>query len=179
MTDDYKTLMQNLTPGSSPLSSTEIPTELLKRKKERDTLIPQVKKNNQRSNKKTSKRDEERILKYALKLSEKEFLEKNNDDEEETKEKISVNYQEIEECKIVYPTEEEFKNPIAFFDSLWNYKSSTGIIKIIPPKNWKERNRILFWEEYCKKFETSDKKLDTRKIVLNEMHKAKVKLNYL
>jgi len=146
---------------------------LLHKKKERPVKVPTQKRNQRKTIEKISQKEEEKILRYAMKLSEMEYKEKNQSEgQSEDKPKLTIH--DIEPCATIIATEEDFKNPIAFFDSIWNKEHSTGIIKIIPPKDWKSKNFELFKENYCKKFAGSDKKLDTRKIILNELYKAKV-----
>jgi len=130
-----------------------------------------------RSRKKTkvnySSREEERILQYALKLSEKEQKIKTN-----TKEiNLNDNYSDIEECKIFYPNEEDFKNPITYFDNLWNINEpDTGIIKIIPPESWKKNQNNYFQKEINERANLSSKNLLTRKQNLGKLYKAKVRI---
>lgn len=154
-------------------------SDLLNRKKIRESNAPKQRKYKPRTPKNelhASKKEEEKILKYALKLSEMEYKEKMSREVKENtmKEKPRLTIHNIEHCTTIVATDEDFKDPIAFFDSIWNKEHSTGIIKIIPPKDWKEKNLSLFKQEFCKKFYSSDKKLDTRKIILNELYKAKV-----
>jgi len=118
---------------------------------------------------KYTKRDEERMLKFALKQSEIEY--------KEQKEKSSnrdLNYSSIPPCKTVIATESDFANPIQFFESIWEKnQNSTGIIKIVPPESWRS-NYNGYFKNYLKKFEESDKKLETRKMNLNKLYMAKV-----
>lgn len=118
-----------------------------------------------------SKKEEERILKYALKLSEKEYQQKQAKEVEENLLRIS----EVEEVKVVRATEEDFLNPLRFFDSLWNQSEiSTGIVKIIPPESWVVRQKSNLESNYKPKLEDPTKKLFTRKQSLNELYLAKV-----
>ncbi len=149
-------------------------SDLLHRKKERETKAPMTKKAQNRGNKKLTEKEEERILRHALKMSELEYKEKCGHDLTGKSNKPKFTFKDIEPCTTITATDDDFKNPIAFFNSIWGKDKSTGIIKIIPPKNWKEMNFRLFKQEYCKRFYNSDKKLDTRKIVLNELYTAKV-----
>ena len=147
----------------------------LSKKKIRKTKVATKRKNHTRENKKINPREEEKILKYALKISKLEYKEKLNK-QANGPEKKKMSICDIEPCTIIHATEEDFANPIPFFDSLWDKEHSTGIIKIIPPKGWREKNLRLFKQEYLRKFFENDRKLDTRKIVLHELHKAKVTL---
>lgn len=169
--------MNNQSPNKaiSEISDPKDDSVLLKKKKERAAKTANASRGGSKANKKTySDREEEKILKYALKLSEMEYQNKKKGESEQKKEGPSMTYQDIEPCMTVVATEENFKNPIAFLDSLWNTDRSTGIIKIIPPKEWKDKNLRMFNEVYTKKFNEWDKKLDTRKIPLNQLYKAKV-----
>lgn len=120
-----------------------------------------------------SKKEEERILKHALKLSEKEYLEKNA---KSLLEPQKIRYCDIKTCKTVTATEEDFLNPINFFDNLWDESSpSTGVIKIIPPKNWVTKQKEYFECTFRPKFQDKDKKLTTRKQTLDQLYLAKVR----
>jgi hypothetical protein len=140
--------------------------------------------NKKRSRKKTiknySKKEEERILKYALKLSEKEQKLK----ESQIDIKFIEKYSELDECKIFYPNEEDFKNPIGYFDSLWNGNNNnnnesyididTGIIKIVPPESWKKFQKEYFLNKISERAFLNSKKISTRKQKLGQLYKAKV-----
>ena len=122
-----------------------------------------------------SNREEERILKYALKLSENEQKIKQNTQEI----KPINNYFDFEECKKYYPSEEDFKNPIAYFDKLWSLnESDTGIIKIIPPESWKKNQNIYYKKEIYERANSNVKNLSTRKQNLGLLYKAKVHWSY-
>lgn len=119
--------------------------------------------------KKYTKRDEDRILKFALKQSELEFKQS-----QDKKSLCDLKYSDIPQCKTVVATEQDFQNPILFFESLWEKdQHSTGVIKVIPPDSWKRRYKGTS-ESYVKKFEESDRKLDTRRMNLNKLYMAKV-----
>jgi hypothetical protein len=124
-----------------------------------------------KANRKYTKRDEDRILKFALKQSELEYK------LAQEKQAISdLKYSSIPPCKTVIATEEDFKNPILFFESIWKKTDhSTGVIKVVPPETWK-KNYVSTFESYSQKFDESDKKLDTRKMNLNKLYMAKVYL---
>ena len=129
----------------------------------------------QKANKKYSKRDEDRIFKFAIKQSEIEY--------KELQEKTIISemtYSTIPPCTTVYATEDDFLNPITFFESIWDKNNnSTGIIKIVPPENWKNDYSGVFKNTYLKKFEECDKKLETRKMNLTKLYMAKVNLYYI
>lgn len=38
---------------------------------------------------------------------------------------------------VFYPTEEEFRDPLAFFHKIYKEGEEAGICKIVPPKNWR------------------------------------------
>lgn len=119
--------------------------------------------------KKYTKRDEERMLKFALKQSEIEYKERT-----EKSLKSDLKYSSIPPCRTVIASESDFENPIQFFESIWEKtQNSTGILKIIPPESWKNNYNGSF-TSYLKKFEESDKKLETRKMNLNKLYMAKV-----
>jgi hypothetical protein len=81
----------------------------------------------------------------------------------------------IKICTTVYPTENDFINPIAYLENLWNSnKDSTGIIKIIPPESWKITNSYIFENFYYPNFLRSDKKIETRIQILGSLMKGKV-----
>ena len=128
-----------------------------------------------KTNKNFSKRDEDRILKFALKQSEIEFKENHAKSTE-----YLIDYRSIPPCKIINATEEDFLNPIQFFESIWEKNQhSTGIIKIIPPAGWKQNIASTFQNTYLRKFEECEKKLETRKMNLNKLYTAKVKYIYI
>jgi hypothetical protein len=122
-----------------------------------------------KTSKKYTKRDEDRILKFALRQSEIEYKEN-----QEKSTYGELKYSSIPACKTVYATENDFSNPIQFFERIWEKnKCSTGVIKIIPPESW-INNNVGTFTNYLKKFEENDKKLDTRKMNLNKLYMAKV-----
>lgn len=81
----------------------------------------------------------------------------------------------LDPCTVYEASEEDFMNPIEFFDNLWKETNrSTGIIKIIPPRKWKERNINLFKEHYYNNFARNAKKMETRIQKLSSLIKGKV-----
>jgi len=136
--------------------------------------------NKKRSRKKSSTnfshKEEERIFKYALKLSEKEYLQKQKEDENEKIAAKCKKYKDLPECKVFKATFEDFKNPIAFIDKIWQKQSTedTGLIKIIPPQEWKEKQRKYFENEITTRINAYDKPLTTRKQTLGLLYEAKV-----
>jgi hypothetical protein len=136
---------------------------------ETDTYSTKKRKRSTRANQ-WSDREEERILKYALKLSEKEHKNKFKQD--------NVREQSLSDLEPVYTyvaTEEELKNPIGLFDKLWAEKEhSSGIIKIVPPESWIKNQRLLYESNYKSKLQDDSKKLCTRIQQLNQFYTAKV-----
>lgn len=120
-----------------------------------------------------SQKEEDRILKYALKLSQKEYemkLESSNLENQIPKKLV-----DIEEVKVYMASEEEFLNPLKLFDSLWeNDENSSGLVKIIPPPNWVASQKQLIEDNYKPLLLDPQKRLMTRKQTLNELYKAKV-----
>jgi hypothetical protein len=85
-------------------------------------------------------------------------------------------YHLIPECKTVYASESDFKNPIMYFEGLWKEdEENTGIIKIIPPNSWQQNISTIFQKYYLPTFSKSDKKLETRIQSLNRLLSGKVK----
>jgi hypothetical protein len=124
-----------------------------------------------------TKKEEDRILKYALKLSEKEYQMKSNN---ENLQQNKIKYSEIETCNIFNAQEEDFINPISYFEKLWNEDSTnTGIIKVIPPTSWVNKQKENFNKIYATKLQDQEKKLFTRKQTLNELRLAKVIINII
>jgi len=81
----------------------------------------------------------------------------------------------ISESNIIKATNDDFKNPIAFFDKfLENKETHSGIIKIIPPKDWKENYDNIFEKVYKKKFLEKDFKFEVRTQILNNLLFGKV-----
>lgn len=114
-----------------------------------------------------SKSEEDRILKYALKMSKVEY--------EQKKQMTFKSFSEINPVLEIKATPQDFINPINFFDKLWKEnESSTGIIKIIPPSNWVEFQRGLLNKVYLPRLLDKEKKLYTRKQILNQLYQAKV-----
>lgn len=156
----------NLTVGDSPnsqedsnLDNSKASTEIhIQKKRKRGPAVQ-----------KWSKKEEDRILKYALKLSEKEYQAKSK------KEESKAELKNIEPCTVVQATEEDFKNILGFFDKLWSKeKSSTGIIKVIPPESWVQNQRTEMDSTFLPRFKEPGKKLVTRKQILNQLYMAKV-----
>ncbi len=118
-----------------------------------------------------TRKEEERILKYALKLSEKEYLTSfsNERNSQITK------FDQIENVQVFKAREEDFLNPIKFFDGLWELNAnSTGIVKIIPPERWVEKQKQHFEKEMKTKIQNPHKKLETRKQILCDLYMARV-----
>lgn len=125
-----------------------------------------------------SSKEEERILKYALKLSEKEYQAKKQEGTNQAE--ICSKYSDIPTCSTFEPTEEDFKNPISYFDTLWKEsENDTGLIKIVPPPSWKEKQKKYFNNEILTKIESNDKPLTTRKQTLGLLYQAKVGTNFM
>ena len=74
-----------------------------------------------------AKREEEKMLHQAIKNS---LIEKKN---------INANLADIQEMVVFHPSEEEFKNPLEYIDSLYHKEEAwrLGTIKIVPPKSFK------------------------------------------
>lgn len=67
------------------------------------------------------------MIKLAIKNS---LIEKEN--------KVTESLDVIEEVKTYYPSQEEFKNPLIYVEKLYQEGASKyGIIKIVPPKDFK------------------------------------------
>jgi len=81
----------------------------------------------------------------------------------------------FEESNIIFGTEEDFKNPIAFFDKLLQKKDTySGVIKVIPPRTWKKNYDRLFEKYYKKRFLEKDTKMEIRMQILNNLLLGKV-----
>jgi hypothetical protein len=127
---------------------------------------------NKNMSRKYSKKEEEKILKYALKLSEKEYQNKKILEEIS---KNNISFEMIEPVKEVQATEEDFKDIVKFLDGLWNEnESNTGIIKIKAPESWKEKQKNEMENIFIPRFNDSVKKIPTRKQILTDLYKAKV-----
>ena len=138
-------------------------------------LFSQKKRGRGRKNKGWSKKEEDKILKYALKLSEKEFQVKK---QMEDIKPLKIN--EIEEVTVYKATEEDFLNPLKMFDKLWDVDiNSTGIIKIIPPESWISTQKLTMENTYKPVLIDPSIKLQTRKQNLYELYLAKVIINFI
>jgi hypothetical protein len=83
---------------------------------------------------------------------------------------------EIIQSKTISATEKDFKHPLEFFDSLWSPdEDSTGVIKILPPDNWRNVNDYTFQKFYYPNFLKCEKKIETRIQDLNGLLEGKVK----
>jgi hypothetical protein len=119
-----------------------------------------------------SKQEEDKILKYALKLSHKEF--QNTKNQQQSLLSIET-FEQIPDVMTYKASEEDFKNPIEMFDRLWSEnQESTGIIKIIPPTSWVELQKQNFQTNCLPRFMDPSKRLLTRRQTLNELYLAKV-----
>ena len=88
-----------------------------------------------------------------------------------------IKYSELPVSDIFRPTTEQFKNPLQFFDSLLEKKDSiSGIIRVIPPIEWRGNYKFLFEKFYRKKFLEKDSKLETRIQNINKLFLGNVKL---
>jgi hypothetical protein len=125
-----------------------------------------------------SKKEEDRILKYALKLSQKEYEMKVESNEIE--DQLPQKFSEIEDVRVYRATEEELQNPLKLFDSLWEKdENSTGLVKIIPPENWVSHEKSHLEKFYKPMLQDPTKKLLTRKQTLNELYLAKVIIKFI
>jgi hypothetical protein len=103
-----------------------------------------------------SKKEEDKILQYALKLSEKEY--KKQLSEPKNSEKVN-RYADIPECNVFEASEADLGDFIAYVDRcMTESKGCTGIVKIVPPKLWVEKNRDFFGQNVSEKIKTSQKK---------------------
>ena len=118
-----------------------------------------------------TQKEEERILKYAIKLSEKEYLLSVSSD----KSTRDISLSQLENVSVFEATEQDLLNPLGFFDKLWDANSpSTGIIKIIAPDKWIQQQKLNFDNETRQRILNPNKKLDSRKQTLCDLYTARV-----
>ena len=80
-------------------------------------------------------------------------------------------------CYTVYASEKDFEDPVRFIEQLWDEnKESTGIIKIIPPENWKVFNQEIFNEKILPNLKNNQKTFETRIQTINELLNGKVSI---
>jgi hypothetical protein len=85
------------------------------------------------------------------------------------------NYHDINPTLTIRGNSNDFKNPIEFFDKILSEKKETlGIVKIIPPREWRENYEKIFEKFYRKKLLEKDLKLDIRKQILSDLLLGKV-----
>ncbi len=118
-----------------------------------------------------SKKEEDRILQYALKLSQKDFKR-----EQELKEaNIKLNsYEEIPESATFHAKPEDFQNFIDYVEKCWKTKECSGIMKIVPPSSWVNDTKEFYGKEIFPKINQDQRKLLTRIQKLSELYQAKV-----
>jgi uncharacterized protein YozE (UPF0346 family) len=156
----------------SNISNTEDSGSLLQ--VESDVFSLKKRRRGGKSNK-YSKKEEERILKYALKLSEKEFHASQLKNSSEVKDQPLKSVGEVEEVTTYLATEEDFKDPLSMFDRLWSEdQHSSGILKIVPPIEWVENQKENYIKIFKTRLQDPNKKLFTRKQKLSELYLAKV-----
>lgn len=158
----------------SSLSSSMISSNSLSKTSEKLTNKKRVR---NKSSTNFSQKEEERILKFALKQSEKEYQQNQQKAASQALAHTSAfKHQSLPECLVIHATAEDFENPIAFIDGLWQLRGSedTGLIKIIPPAQWREKQRLYFEEKLKSKINANDKLLTTRKQTLGLLYEAKV-----
>jgi hypothetical protein len=114
-----------------------------------------------------SKKEEDKILQYALKLSQKEFK------REQSRVKLD-SYEEIPESATFIAKKEDFHNFIDYVEKCWKSKECSGVMKIIPASTWANETKEIYDKEIFPKVEQDERKLMTRVQNLNELYKAKV-----
>lgn len=113
-------------------------------------------------------KDEEKVLKYALRISELEYT--------CSKKNTGKSFDQIKPSQTFNATEIDFLEPLKYIDSLWNEDSNTGVLKIIPPKQWvayqqgAHLNRIV--SHY---YGEESNSLPARSQKLSKLYEAKVK----
>jgi hypothetical protein len=106
----------------------------------------------------------------------KNFSDMNSSNSGNYKFKKEIYYHEIQECKSVIASDNDFSKVLNFIKSLWNKEEeSTGIIKVTSPTNWRKVNDFIFDNYYFPKFKSSDKKLETRIQNLASLCEGKVR----
>ena len=124
-----------------------------------EIIVPNIKKTNLKRNK--------NIFKKKEKISKILFSNTKN----------SIKYKDFKEGDVIIATEDDFQNPLSFFDKLLNQKDSlSGVIKILPPKEWKKNYSTIFEKVYKKNFLEKDFKLETRLQNLKNLFLGKVKI---
>jgi len=118
-----------------------------------------------------SKKEENRILQYALKLSAKEYKKQQSILENN---KNGIKLKNIAMSSTFEANEEDFNNFIGYVDSCWRSQECTGVLKIIPPKNWVEDTKMFYENEIFPKIDMDEKKLPARIQRLSQLYQAKV-----
>jgi hypothetical protein len=91
--------------------------------------------------------------------------------------KSTQRFKDVKECPTIIATEEDFKDPISFFQKIWK-THKTGIAKIIPPENWSNGTNRLFVDKLLPKLNQSVSTLETRIQTLNQLFSGKVSLGF-
>ncbi len=118
-----------------------------------------------------SRKEEDRILQYALKISQKEFLREQKAKEESVK---LDTYEEIPQSATFNATSDDFGNFIEYVEKCWKSKECSGVMKIIPPESWVNETKKFYSGNIFPKVCEDDNKLSTRLQKLGEMYQAKV-----
>ncbi len=118
-----------------------------------------------------SKNEEDRILQYALKISQKEY--KREQEARDANVKLNT-FEEIPQSATFHAKPEDFLNFIDYVEKCWKSKECSGIMKIVPPSEWVNETNKFYGREIFPKVFQDQRKLSTRIQNLGEMYQAKV-----
>lgn len=124
-----------------------------------------------------SKNEEEKLLKYALKMSEIEYKNsiKNNIKPEEQPDPKVKNFKDIPFTPTFEAQDFDFLDFSKYVEVCWNSQSKdTGIFKIIPPQRWVENYDKSYGTVVDEILKTDSRKYMFRIQRLNELYKAQV-----
>lgn len=130
-----------------------------------------------------SKNDEEKMMKYALKLSEIEYKNslKNSSKIGDPSDHKVKTYKDIPLTPTFEAQDYDFLDFSKYVDICWSMQSKdTGIFKIKPPQKWIDNSRKGYSTIVDDALKQDPNKKYMFKIQkLNELHKAQVRLNYI
>lgn len=155
-------------------NKSEIKSDPLQHDSSKNEKEPKSKRNKReiQSNSQFVWKDETKLLKYALKISELEFKAQQN--KEKSKLSIPITYSDFPSTNTFHSDEIDFLDFSGYIDNCWkSQENDMGIFKIIPPEEWKEnykKSYHLTVTDYLRKDQS--KKFYYRKQKLHEFHKG-------